>query len=159
MANKKTCCLAGPRPSALPFGDCESDPRCVRLLQVMEKRIVQLIEEGIDTFLCGLSQGVDTYFAEMVLRLKERYPAIVLQCVLANEHVSDHWIEYDRERYYRILEQSDGSVFISRTNTQKSFIKRNTYMLSHCDHLLVASSTLSGGIREMVHMALKKSCL
>lgn len=157
MAKKKVCCLAGPRPSALPFGDREDDPRCIQLIQVLEEKLIGLITAGIDTFLCGLSQGVDTYFAELVLRLKERYPAIMLKCVLASEHVPDYWIECDRERYYRILAQSDGELYISRTHTQKSFTKRNTYMIANCDYLLIACSALSGGIREMVHLALKKN--
>lgn len=157
MEKKKTCCLAGPRPSALPFGDREHDPHCIRLLHVLEERLVELIEDGVETFLCGLSQGVDTYLAELVLRLKEHYPAIALKCVLASEHAPDYWIECDRQRYYRILEQSDEEIYISRTHTQKSFTKRNTYMIANCDHFLVACSTLSGDIRELMHLALKRN--
>lgn len=157
MAKRKICCLAGPRPSRLPFGDDEKHPTCILLVNTLRTCLEELISDGYRHFICGLSQGVDTYMAELVLELKEKYHDIYLECALPNERQPNFWLECDRNRYYRILEHCDKEIYVSHTLSPKSFTARNAYMIYKSDYLLAACNNLSGGMRELVRFALEKN--
>ena len=74
-----TCCFTGHRPSKLPWGHDERDPRCLALKRSLLREIENLYLQGYRRFISGMAMGCDLYFAEAVLELKERYPAAALE--------------------------------------------------------------------------------
>ena len=70
------CTFTGHRPKKLPWGYNEGDSRCIAL----KKRIYDVCEAvastGVRSFICGMAEGCDLYFAEAVLALKKTYPDI-----------------------------------------------------------------------------------
>ena len=99
VGEKDTCCFTGHRPSKLPWGTREEDPRCVAL----KGRIAAALEEeyaaGVRHFISGMARGADLYFAEAVLALKERRPDVLLECARPCESQADRWPEEERARY------------------------------------------------------------
>ena len=57
VGEKDTCCFTGHRPSKLPWGTREEDPRCVAL----KGRIAAALEEeyaaGVRHFISGMARG------------------------------------------------------------------------------------------------------
>ena len=72
MDRRKTCAFTGNRPQKLPWGEDESDYRCIAVKNRIREEIRGAIERGYDTFISGMALGGDTYFAEEVLAL---YPS------------------------------------------------------------------------------------
>ena len=79
VGEKGTCCFTGHRPSKLPWGTREEDPRCVAL----KGRIAAALEEeyaaGVRHFISGTARGAALDFAEAVPALKERRPDLPLE--------------------------------------------------------------------------------
>ena len=75
MDYEKTCCFTGHRPDKLPWGEEESDPRCLRLKEAVARAVEDAYVSGIRRFITGMARGVDLYCAEAVLALRVR-PAL-----------------------------------------------------------------------------------
>ena len=91
------CAFTGHRPHKLPWGSEEQDPRCIAVKTVIEKRLMEALDLGCHTFLCGMAQGCDLYFAEAVLRLRQLRPEIRLIAMLPCPGQADVWREEDRD--------------------------------------------------------------
>ena len=66
-----TVCFTGHRPQHFSFGFDESHPDCISLKKQLKEEIFRQIQNGADTFFCGMAQGVDTWAAEAVLLAKD----------------------------------------------------------------------------------------
>lgn len=83
MKNINKCCFTGHRPQKLPFRFEEPHPECIRLKSRIATEIEQLIvEQNVFYFICGMALGVDTFCAESVFALKEKYPQIMLESAI-----------------------------------------------------------------------------
>lgn len=66
----KTCCFSGHRPDKLP-GGYAGGVAAAPLRTALVEAIGQAVEDGYDTFLCGMALGADTWAAEEVLRRRD----------------------------------------------------------------------------------------
>ena len=78
-ARPVSCCFSGHRPSKLPWGENEDDPRCRALKVRLRDALDAAYEAGYRHFICGMAQGCDLYFCEAVLALRERYPEVTVE--------------------------------------------------------------------------------
>ena len=79
----KTCCFTGHRK--IP-----ANLRALIAVEI-EKRIVELIDQGYIIFETGGALGFDTVAAQVVLRVRNRYPYIRLVLVLPCRNQTDGW--------------------------------------------------------------------
>ena len=63
-----SCAFTGHRPGKLPWGEDESDLRCIALKAKLRAAVESAIHEGMEHFICGMAEGCDLYFAETVLQ-------------------------------------------------------------------------------------------
>ncbi len=116
-----------------------------------------LIGKGVKTYLSGMALGVDTWGAELVLKLKPQYPQMQLIAVLPCETQAIRWSAAQRERYYNILAACDKEVFVSRQYTSDCMLKRNRYLVNHAAYLLAAyDGGDKGGTAYTVNYAKQK---
>ena len=80
MDKTTTCCFTGHRPDKLPWGEDETDPRCLALKQRLAAALEDIYRDGVRHFICGMARGADLYFAEAVLALRARLPGVTLEC-------------------------------------------------------------------------------
>lgn len=111
---ERYCAFTGHRPRKFPWGDNETDARCIALKKALAKEITKLVDAGYTDFLSGMAEGTDAWAALAVLALKKENPALKLHCVLPCEGQADEWSASARERYFSILEQADEVVYVSR---------------------------------------------
>lgn len=105
---EKKCCFTGHRPKSLPFGYNEEEPSCKKLKELLSDNIErQITENGVTHFISGMAMGVDIFAAEAVLKLKEKYPQIKLECAIPCETQANKWSEGWRNRYFDIIGRSD----------------------------------------------------
>lgn len=78
IVNKKTICFTGHRPKSLPWGKNEDDERCIQLKLILKKKLIEFIENGFDTFLCGMALGFDTICVEILLSANKNNWCIAL---------------------------------------------------------------------------------
>ena len=78
-----TACFTGHRPQSLPCGSSETHLACLKIKHQLKRLIVGLIEKkNVTHFISGAALGVDTWAAEIVLELKNKYPNITLEAAI-----------------------------------------------------------------------------
>ncbi len=151
-----TCCFTGHRPAKLPWRTDESDVRCAALKAKLRAAVESAIQEGMEHFICGMAEGCDTYFAEAVLSLRERYPHITLEAALPCPSQADRWSEESRARYQSILERCDYETMVQESYSPGCMQRRNRYMVDHSSLLIAAHNGLPGGTRSTIAYALQR---
>lgn len=131
MKNRKTCCVTGPREDRIAAGN-EKMAR-----KELEEKIRRLITyDVVSCFMIGMEPGVNQWAAEIVLKLKEKYPAVRLNCVLSCETLADEWAEAQRDRFYGVMELCDEELMLQGAYTADCERKRDEYIVRHSDFVL-----------------------
>ena len=152
--SKKVCAFTGHRPQSLPFGSNEQDERCQKLKAVLEQEIERVYsEKGVTHFITGMALGVDTFAAEAVLHLKEKYPEITLECAIPCETQAVKWNEQQRDRYFGIVERCDKETMLQTHYTPDCMEKRNRYMVNACDVVIAVWDGRPSGTGKTVQYA------
>lgn len=69
------CACTGHRLQNLPFRFNEMDERCISLKERLYVCVENIIKKGVTRFVSGMAIGVDLFFAEIVIELRdEKYP-------------------------------------------------------------------------------------
>lgn len=154
----KVCACTGHRPQNLPFRFDETNERCVRLKEQLYKIIENLIlKKGVTHFISGMAQGVDTYFAEIVLEFRdEKYPEITLEAAIPCETQAERWLEPQRDRYYSILSRCDKEKLLQTHYTDGCMQRRNEYMVDCCDYLIAVWDGSPSGTGSTVKYACER---
>ena len=122
--------FTGHRPEKLPWGQDESDPRCIALKQRICDEICREAETGERDFACGMARGCDLYFAEAVLQMKRCFPHLRLYAYLPCQSQPDRWPSREQSRYRGILAECDGVILIQEDYTPDCMLRRNRSMQS-----------------------------
>ena len=149
------CAFTGHRPHKLPWGNEEQDPRCVAVKTMIEKRLMEACELGCRTFLCGMAQGCDLYFAEAVLLLRQKRPEIRLVAMLPHPGQTKNWPEEDRKRHQFLCEQADSCEMLSPAYAPDCMQKRNRAMVERAQVLISVYDGSPSGTGSTVRYAEK----
>lgn len=152
---QSACSFTGHRPAKLPWGNDEQDPRCLALKRRIRDVVESAIAEGMEHFICGMADGCDLYFAEIVLALKEQYPHITLEAAIPCPTQADAWPEAQRMRYRALLARCDYETLVQQNYTPNCMQRRNRYMVDHSSLLIAAHSGLPGGTRYTIAYAMR----
>ena len=155
-AKQESCCFTGHRPTKLPWGYREDDPRCALLKRRILDALESAYEEGYRHFLCGMAQGCDLYFCEAVLDLRYRYPDVTLEAAIPCPTQAESWPQDQWRRYMRLLSECDFETMVSAEYTPGCMQRRNRYMVDHASLLIAAFDGSPGGTRRTVEYALTR---
>lgn len=157
--NKKnnTVMFTGHRFQNLPFGFDETNIKCLKLKQIINTRICELIEKDSATnFISGMAIGIDMICAEIILELKNDYAHISLECVVPCESQPDRWSEALKQRYYRILNECDKKTVLQKEYTSDCMYKRNEHMVNNSDIVLAVWNGSGSGTSCTIKYAKEK---
>ena len=91
----------------IKYGNSQTDLRfpCTEkemnaALERIHAEDVTPLELYVTHFISGMAMGVDIFAAEAVLKLKEKYPQIKLECAIPCETQANKWSEGWRNRYF-----------------------------------------------------------
>ena len=132
---KLTCAFSGHRPEKLPWGNDETDPRCLALKIQMEKELRQLCEKGVEHFICGMARGTDLYFLRCLLNLREEYE-FTLEAAIPCPRQDLLWPREEQEAYQFLLSRCDTVTCREKQYSEGCMLRRNRYMVEHADILL-----------------------
>ena len=155
MRPEHSCAFTGHRPTRLPWGTDETDPRCM----VLKDRLAQAAEEayaaGCRHFLCGMAQGADLYFAEAVLSLRDRRPDVTLEAAIPYPDQAKYWPQADRDRRQAILDRCDYETMVQHHYSAGCMARRNRYMVDRaCRLIAVYDGQPTGGTFQTLHYAM-----
>lgn len=145
-----TCCFTGHRPSKLPWGGNEADPRCLALKAELAARLEGIYESGFRHYLCGMAAGCDLYFAEAVLALRARCPDVSLEAAIPCDTQAASWPGSLQRRYETLLAACDSVTFVQHRYTPGCMMRRNQYMVDRSSLLLACFDGKSGGTMNTI---------
>ena len=152
----KTCAFTGHRAAKLPWRFNENDSRCLALKARLYDVLETLCESGVEHCICGMANGCDLYFAEAVLLLQQRFPALTLEAAVPYAGQSERWFAGEKRRYEHILSRCSHVEVISEVYTRSCMMKRNRYMVDRCDLLLGCYDGQEGGTLSTLRYAMKQ---
>ena len=155
-ARPVSCCFSGHRPSKLPWGENEDDPRCRALKVRLRDALDAAYEAGYRHFICGMAQGCDLYFCETVLALRERRPGVTVEAAIPCEEQAARWRERDRERWFSLVERCDNETMLQHHYDRGCMLRRNRYLVDHSAMLIAVYDGMLGGTMYTISYAMKR---
>ena len=123
---EKTCCVTGHRD--LPQKEIN------RVKAALRREIDSAVADGFTRFMSGFADGVDQYFAEIVLEKKKTNPALELIAVIPYQKRLDSLME--KGRTYEMLEVCADVVVMQEKYHPSVYSHRNRYMAEHSDRVI-----------------------
>lgn len=147
------CAFTGHRPHKLPWGTREDDPRCLAVKVMLSRRLEEAYALGCRTFLCGMAQGCDLYFAEAVLTLRQQKPDVRLIALIPCPEQAKNWSKSDRERYMQLCGLCDNCEVLEPAYSAGCMLRRNRAMIERAQVLISVYDGSSGGTGSAVRLA------
>ena len=140
-----TCCCTGHRPNGFPFKYGIDTKKHNAYFQALEEKTeLAIIKYGTTSFISGMAIGVDLDFAEIVLKLRNKYP-IKLECAIPCPNQTLKWNDKDRLRYESIINSADKVNLISDRYTSDCMLKRNRYMVDKSELIIAVFNGIEHG--------------
>ena len=154
-ARPVSCCFSGHRPTKLPWGENEDDPRCRALKVRLRDALDAAYEAGYRHFICGMAQGCDLYFCELALALRQRHGDVSVEAAIPCPTQADGWPRTQQERYRRLVAACDYETLVQSSYSPGCMQRRNRYMVDRSDCVLAFWNGSRSGTGSTVAYALK----
>ena len=121
----------------------------------LENRLEEFIENGTDTFYCGMAVGFDLVCAQIILRLREKYAVKLIACIPypgQSAKFSAAW----RKIYDECVARADQKVTVSPEYSGFCMSARNQYMVNRADYVYAYLYDAKGGTANTVRYAQEK---
>lgn len=148
----KTCCVTGHRDT--PMQQTEYVKASLR------REIEKAIADGYTCFMCGFAEGVDQYFAEIVMEKKLDNPDLQLIAVIPYRKRLENLKK--RERTKLLIEGCVEVKVIREEYLPSVYSHRNRYMVENSDRVIaVYDGREKGGTVNTIRFThkMKKSCV
>ena len=148
--------FTGHRPSKLGGYD-ETSELITNIKKELEFKIRTTIRDGYFVFISGMAMGIDTWAAEIVLKLKDEYPNIKLICAVPFEGQESKWLVETKRRYWKILASADDVHIVSDGKYSPTKMQiRNEWMVDNSEIVIAVWDGTSGGTGNCVKYAKRK---
>lgn len=152
----RTLVITGHRPADLPWRYRENDPRCVALKSRLAEILRISYDRGYRTFVSGMALGVDTWFAESVLELRDEHPDVRLFAYIPFAGQDKLWPTESQARYKSLLMYANEVHAVCQAPSKSAFLARNIAMLDIADAVLAVWDGTSGGTGHCVRNAIER---
>ena len=148
--------FTGHRPNKL--GGYQNNPISDYVKEKLTEKIEKCILDGVDNFISGMAIGVDTWAAEIVLQLKEKYSHIKLEAAIPFKGQEGKWPDFSQDIYNNILKKCDKITIVCEgTYAAWKMQKRNEYMVDNSDLVIAVWDGTTGGTKNCIKYARSQS--
>lgn len=150
--------FTGHRPNKL-YGYDKNEEGNQKILEIMGKKIEQYIidNNGEVEFTSGMALGTDIWLADIVVKLRRKYPKVKLHCALPIENHSKMWNKKDKAIHSKMLDKADSYEIVSEGDyTSKCMLVRDAYMVERADMLLAVFDGSKSGTGHTIDLAVSK---
>lgn len=156
MEHGKSCCFSGHRPSKLPWGYDESDPRCVEFKEKLSARYRRGVRFGDKAFYLRNGARLRYVLCRGRHKSQKMHSEVTLQAAVPYRGQADNWNEYNRLRYDRIIDNCDEVTVLAESYSPACMAIRNRFMVDNSSVLVACYDGMSGGTWNTIRYAQKK---
>lgn len=143
------CCFTGHRPEKLTLPEVE-------IKKGLDELVLQAISDGFVTFITGMARGVDIWAGQIVLRQREKNPAIHLIAASPYKGVEEKWSTYWQQAYKELLTVADTVEYICSGYRVGVFQTRNEWMVDRSARVIAVFNGNPGGTKNTIAYAKRK---
>ena len=125
-------------------------------MEALRQTILELHNDGYDTFLCGMAIGFDMAAAECVLELRRQIPALRLVCIIPFEGQQERFSAVERERFQRIVAMANQSITLLPKYDIRAYHNRNDFLVAHSSVIVTYFTGEPGGTAYTVKKGVKE---
>ena len=148
--------FSGYRPEKFPFALDEGNDSYLKLCNDIEKALLELLEQGYQTYLCGMARGFDLLCGKILLGVIDQDRTIDVKLVVVlpfkQQSFSGHWGELHRW----LRARAEHEVVISPKYSKHSYHQRNSFMIENSSCLVCYWDGQEGGTASTVRVAMKQ---
>ncbi len=143
IEKSKTCSFTGHRIVSSKFNP-----------EDIEKAAYKAINDGFDTFLCGMAIGFDTLCFNVLetVRLEKRIK--IIACVPCDSQ-SKFFNAKQKAQYERMLSVADEVIYVSQEYFDGCMQKRNFFMIDNSSRVIAYLNVNRGGTYQTVKYAVE----
>lgn len=151
-------CFTGHRPNKLSWKYNEELDSCKKFKFDIENMLIKAIKNNYCYFISGMALGIDIICAEIVLKLKNIYKNVKLECAIPCFNQTKFWNEKDKIRYENIIKKCDKITYVSSCNYYIGCNqKRNVYMVDNSNAVIAVWNGYSSGTKNTIDYAKQKN--
>lgn len=154
---KQTACFSGYRPEKFSFILLDGQEAYLELEARIKAEVGKAVNDGYDTFLCGMAKGFDLICGSIVLRLKQDKPEYANIRLIAVPPYHGHRF-YGPWGVIHSLVMGKADEVIYPTDKQNSHVYhiRNRYMVNNSSRLICYFDGQPGGTSYTIDYARNK---
>ena len=141
---KKACALSGHRVVSKNVDEKE-----------VKNLLYKSINDGFDTFLCGMALGFDTLCFKLLLELKETNDIKIIACVPCKDQDA-FFTKKQKESYRNFLEKADRIICLSPEYFDGCMQLRNQFMIDNASRVIAYLNCSYGGTYNTVKYAVER---
>ncbi len=153
----KTCTFTGHFPLCLPFAFSKNGARYKLFKGLLTFLIREQIENGVTRFLTRMALDIDCIAAEIIIKLRKKFPEISLEAVLTYAEQQDKRRKKQALRYKKILKKCDKVTVLQDEYASDCIQRRNCFMVDISDCVLAVWNGTTCGTAKTVFYALGKN--
>ncbi len=151
---ERTCCFTGHRPASLGFAEVSAEGE--RIKARLREEIMRHVGLGVDTFLTGMAQGIDTWAGEICVRLRGEGTPLRLIAARPSPAQMSRASGEAKRRYEALLDRCDAVVTVSESYTPWCNHERDRFMVDNSAYVIgVYNGSDSGGTYYTLRYARK----
>lgn len=113
-----------------------------KLKLLLNSELVKMIEnQSVREFISGMHLGPEMLAAELVLKLKKRYP-VKLWGILESEEQWIRWSEEEQDHFFSIMEQADYEYRVGNRSAPESHRRQLHIIAEESDFLIVVEQVI-----------------
>lgn len=144
MKRFRTCCFIQHYSQNNLFESENENPCLLEFRAKLKETLISLIENfSVTNFISGMALGLEQCSAEVVIELKAKLPNITLEGVLPYESQDIDWTEFQRDKYYSIMQKIDKEVLLQHHYSSDCMRRRDLYMINKSKYIILCTSNTS----------------
>ena len=151
----QTACFSGYRPEKFSYIMHQGEKAYLALEERIEATILKTVDEGYDTFICGMAKGFDLVAGSIVVALKDSWAELKDLKLVAALPYEGHG--FSGNPWYilhqMVLRAASEVVTLSPDYHSKAYHDRNRYMVDRSSRLICYYDGKKGGTHYTVKYA------
>lgn len=134
----KSVYVSGYRPHELGIFN-DQHPGVPIIKKALENELRTLLDDGLEWVIVSGQQGVETWAAEIVIKLKQEYPQLRYSIITPFLEIEKNWNEQNQQKYHSIVSQADFVTSVTKRPYEApwQFIEKDKFIIQHTDALLL----------------------
>jgi uncharacterized phage-like protein YoqJ len=129
--------------------------------KALKKRIISLMDEGLEWIIVSGQWGVEVWAAEAALELKEQYKDLRLAVITPFLEQDENWNEEKKRIYQHIIKHANyvNSVMKSKYTGPWQFKEKNKFLLRNSDGIILVYDEENEGSPKYIQEQAKQQAL